>query len=189
MMGAVAMHRHDASEALPYFEKYVRLQPDDPRGRFALGVARFLSQQFDEARADLERGRAASRDGSGRALLPRAHRAPVERPADREARARGDARAERQVADAWAELGLVQTARGEYAGRGAVAQQGALARSEPLPGDRESHGALRQDEGPAARSDRRAGRDPAEEARERARRTSCGSSRSCLRRVDTPCTC
>ena len=48
------MHRHDPSEALPYFETYVRLAPNDPRGRFALGAARYYSKQLDAARADLE---------------------------------------------------------------------------------------------------------------------------------------
>ena len=56
--GRVATHRHDASESLPYFEKYVRLKPDDPRGRFALGAARFYSGQLDAARPDLARRRA-----------------------------------------------------------------------------------------------------------------------------------
>ena len=41
MMGVVSLHRHDPSEAVPYFEKYVQLQPDDVRGRLALGVAQF----------------------------------------------------------------------------------------------------------------------------------------------------
>ncbi len=54
MMGAVSIHRHEPAEAIPYFEKYVALVPGDPRGRFALGAARFYAGQFDQARADLQ---------------------------------------------------------------------------------------------------------------------------------------
>ena len=39
VMGAVATHRPDRSEAIPYLEKYVALMPADPRGLFAFGAA------------------------------------------------------------------------------------------------------------------------------------------------------
>ena len=39
MMGVVSLHRHEPSEAVPYLESDVQLQPEEPRGHFALGVA------------------------------------------------------------------------------------------------------------------------------------------------------
>jgi tetratricopeptide (TPR) repeat protein len=114
MMGAVSLHRHESSEAVPYFEKYVRLQPDDPRGRFALGVARFYSNDFAGAERDLatiaERPETAA--GANYFL------ARITRQAGRldEARRFVDRsiQAVPRYADAWAELGLLQTRAGEF---------------------------------------------------------------------------
>jgi tetratricopeptide (TPR) repeat protein len=52
-MGAVALHRTDASEAIPYFRKYSELARRDPRGPFAVGVAAFQARDFETARAFL----------------------------------------------------------------------------------------------------------------------------------------
>ena len=52
------MHRHESAESLPYLERYLRLRPDDPRARLALGVARFQASQFAAACARNHRGRA-----------------------------------------------------------------------------------------------------------------------------------
>jgi tetratricopeptide (TPR) repeat protein len=114
MMGAVSLHRHESSEAVPYFEKYVRLQPDDPRGRFALGVARFYSNDFAGAERDLatiaERPETAA--GANYFL------ARITRQAGRldEARRYVDRSIEAvpRYADAWAELGLLQTRAGQF---------------------------------------------------------------------------
>jgi tetratricopeptide (TPR) repeat protein len=114
VMGAVATHRHEPSEALPYFEKYVRLKPDDPRGHFALGAALFYSNQFDEARPALERAtRAPETATGGHYFLGRIARQANDLPtARREIEAALKLNA--NLADAWAELGLVQTRLAEY---------------------------------------------------------------------------
>jgi tetratricopeptide (TPR) repeat protein len=114
MMGAVSLHRHEPSEALPYFEKYIQLKPDDPRGRFALGVARFDTKDFDGARRDLETvaGRPETAAGANY-FLARIARQSNDLPT---ARKYLDAtlRVNPQYADAWAELGLLQTRKGQY---------------------------------------------------------------------------
>ena len=115
MMGAVSLHRHDPSEAVPYFEKYVSLEPNDPRGRFALGLARFHSKDFDGAQRELagvaERVETAA--GANYFL------ARIARQSGRldEARMHVDRaiQANAAYADAWAELGLLQTRAGQYA--------------------------------------------------------------------------
>ncbi len=115
MMGAVSLHRHESSEAVPYFEKYVRLQPDDPRGRFALGVARFYSNDLDGARRDLaevaERPETAAGANYFLARITRqsSQLDEARRYVDRSIQANPG------YADAWAELGLLQTRAGQFA--------------------------------------------------------------------------
>jgi tetratricopeptide (TPR) repeat protein len=115
MMGAVSLHRHESSEAVPYFEKYVRLQPDDPRGRFALGMARFHSSDFAGAERDLAKVADTPETAPGaNYFLARI---------SRQSGALDDARryvgralqANPDYADAWAELGLLQTRAGQFA--------------------------------------------------------------------------
>ena len=48
-LGAVALGREEAGEAIPYFQKYCQLKPHDPRGRLALGSAYFDSHDDDNA--------------------------------------------------------------------------------------------------------------------------------------------
>jgi tetratricopeptide (TPR) repeat protein len=114
VMGAVSLHRHEPAEALPYFEKYVRLAPDDPRGQFALGVARFYSKDFEGARRELETvaGRRETTAGANY-FLARIARQSNDLPT---ARKYLDAtlRVSPEYADAWAELGLLQTREGQY---------------------------------------------------------------------------
>ena len=114
-LGAVAIHRHEPSEALPYFEAYVRLKPDDPRGRFALGAARFYSHDFDGARADLTRAAQVPETAAGAHYFL----ARIARQSDQLDAAvveiRRSLEARPQYPDALAELGLLQTRRGEYA--------------------------------------------------------------------------
>ena len=108
-MGAVSMHRRDPSESLPYFEKYVRMLPDDPRGRFALGAARYYSSDLEGARRELllvaERRETA---GGANYFLARIARqlndlAEARRAIEKALRASPD------NANAWAELGFLQT--------------------------------------------------------------------------------
>lgn len=115
MMGVVSLHRHESSEAVPYFEKYVRLKPHDPRGRFSLGVARFYGNDHGGARRDLaaiaERPETAAGANYFLARITRQSRQLDEarRHVDRAIQANPG------YADAWAELGLLQTRAGQYA--------------------------------------------------------------------------
>jgi tetratricopeptide (TPR) repeat protein len=115
MMGAVSLHRHEPSEAVPYFEKYVGLQPADPRGRFALGVARFYSSDLEGARRDLAQVAERPETATGaNYFLARIARQSGQLD---EARRFVDRSIETNpnYADAWAELGLLQTRAGNYA--------------------------------------------------------------------------
>ena len=115
MMGVVSLHRHDPSEGVPYLEKYVSLEPNDPRGRFALGVGRFHAKDFDGAQREL----AAVAERPETAAGANYFLARIARQADRldEARRHVDRsiQANPAFADAWAELGLLQTRAGQYA--------------------------------------------------------------------------
>ena len=114
MMGVVSLHRHDPSEAVPYFEKYVQLQPDDVRGRLALGIAKFRSNEFESAATILAQVAERPETAAGaNYFLARIARQANNLP---EARRRIDLaiRADGKSADAWAELGLLQTRAQEY---------------------------------------------------------------------------
>ncbi len=52
-LGSVALQGRDPAEAIPYFQKFRALLPNDPRGRFALGVAYFTAGDLDRARQEL----------------------------------------------------------------------------------------------------------------------------------------
>src|SRR5262245_48981430 len=112
MMGSVAMHRHEPAESLPYFEKYIALLPNDPRGRFALGVARFTSGMLAEAKTDLTASLSHPETSAGaHYFLGRIARQEN----DLNTALREVSAALKQVptlADGWAELGLSQTRLG-----------------------------------------------------------------------------
>lgn len=113
-MGAVSVHRHEPAESLPYFEKYVKLVPDDPRGRFALGAARFTSGDFEGAARDLHDAAEHSETAAGAHyfLARLARQANDIETARREVD--DSLRAFPGNADAWAELGLIETRAGHY---------------------------------------------------------------------------
>jgi Tfp pilus assembly protein PilF len=108
------MHRRDPSESLPYFEKYVQLRPDDPRGRFALGAARYYSSDVDRARRELllvaDRPETAAGANYFLARIARQLNdlAEARRAIDKALLASPD------NANAWAELGLLQTRAGQF---------------------------------------------------------------------------
>jgi tetratricopeptide (TPR) repeat protein len=52
-LGSVALHGRDPGQAIPYFEKYIKSKPGDPRGRFGRGVARFYAADYEAAAEDL----------------------------------------------------------------------------------------------------------------------------------------
>src|SRR5205823_5856402 len=51
-LGAVLVGQKNPDEAIPHFRKYVESKPDDPRGRFALGVAYYDASQPELARKE-----------------------------------------------------------------------------------------------------------------------------------------
>lgn len=53
-MGSVELRSRDVSAAIPYFEAYIAAQPQDSRGRFALGVACFAAGDYGRARREME---------------------------------------------------------------------------------------------------------------------------------------
>ena len=122
-MGAVSLHRHDSSEALPYFEAYVRLRPGDPRGRFALGAAKYHSQRLEEAVTDL----AAAANDQQTAAGAHYYLARIARQRQDLETARREIDAALGVnasfADGWAERGLIETRRGDYASAEAALQK------------------------------------------------------------------
>jgi tetratricopeptide (TPR) repeat protein len=114
-LGSVALHRHEPAEALPYFEHYARLRPEDPRGRFALGIAHFYSGQFEAARADLQAVVARPETAAGANYFLARIARQANDPAEARARIDEALRLNPSHADGWAELGLLQTRAGQYA--------------------------------------------------------------------------
>jgi tetratricopeptide (TPR) repeat protein len=114
MMGAVSLHRHEPAEAIPFFAKYVQLAPDDPRGRFALGVAYFHAADFDASRRELTAvaDRPETAAGAQYFLARLARQSNQLEEALRHVRR--SIEANDSYADAWAELGLLQTRSGNY---------------------------------------------------------------------------
>jgi len=53
-LGSVLLQDRDPSLAIPYFQRYCQLKPDDPRGRFSLGTAYFYSADYSKARKELD---------------------------------------------------------------------------------------------------------------------------------------
>ena len=115
MMGVVSMHRHDPSEGVPYLEEYVSLQPNDPRGRFALGVGRFHANDFDGAQRDLAEVAERPETAAGANYFLARIARQSGRLDDARRHVERSLQAHPGYADAWAELGLLQTRAGEYA--------------------------------------------------------------------------
>ncbi len=92
----------------------IRLKPDDPRGRFALGAARFYSNDFEAAQIALEHAARSPETAAGAHYFL----ARIARQSNDLAKAREEIRraldANPRYADALAELGLVQTRGGEF---------------------------------------------------------------------------
>jgi tetratricopeptide (TPR) repeat protein len=53
-LGAVAQHRANPGDAVPFFKKYCALRPLDPRGRLQLGITYFQGHQDDLAEKELK---------------------------------------------------------------------------------------------------------------------------------------
>jgi tetratricopeptide (TPR) repeat protein len=89
--------------------------PDDPRGRFALGAARFYSRQLEDARSDLLAAARAPETATGAHFFL----ARIARQLNDLDTARREIdlalAANATYADAWAERGLIETRSGLYA--------------------------------------------------------------------------
>jgi tetratricopeptide (TPR) repeat protein len=46
-MGAVSVFEQGPEQAIPYFQKYLRLKPQDPRGKLALGAAYVRAKNYE----------------------------------------------------------------------------------------------------------------------------------------------
>ncbi|MCI0625056.1 MAG: tetratricopeptide repeat protein [Acidobacteria bacterium] len=53
-LGSVLLQGRDPSLAIPPFQQYCQLKPEDVRGRFSLGTAHFYSNDFKQARQELQ---------------------------------------------------------------------------------------------------------------------------------------
>ena len=53
-MGFVTLSTRDAATAASYFQKFVTARPDNPKGRYALGVAHFASGDYVKAKQEME---------------------------------------------------------------------------------------------------------------------------------------
>ncbi|HXB70595.1 MAG TPA: tetratricopeptide repeat protein [Candidatus Acidoferrales bacterium] len=53
-MGSIVLNARDAASAIPYFQTYIAARPEDPRGHFALGVAYFAADDYDNCRNEME---------------------------------------------------------------------------------------------------------------------------------------
>ena len=111
-MGAVSLHRHEPSEALPYFEAYVRLRPGIRAGA-SRSARPSITANSSTTPASTWPPRRPTADGGRRALLPGADRPAAARPRDGAPRDRrraasqsvarrclGRARADRDAAEA-----------------------------------------------------------------------------------------
>jgi tetratricopeptide (TPR) repeat protein len=120
------MHRKDPTEAVPYFERYVKLRPDDWHGPYAIGVALFLAKNYEAARAQLlpfaSRKETAASASYYLARIARAENDDAQALALAQRAVEADPRS----ADGWSELGLLYQRAGET-GRAADALARCLA--------------------------------------------------------------
>ncbi len=52
--GSVELQGNAGWQAVPYFEKFIAARPADPRGHFALGVAKFAAQDYEAAAKEMK---------------------------------------------------------------------------------------------------------------------------------------
>ena len=108
------LYERDASQAVPHLNQYLERHPDDRRARFLLGVARFYSGEYEEARRELETASADPTTAArARYFLGRLAR-QQNRLEEAEAVLKAAVEAEPKFADAWAELGLLYIRRKEH---------------------------------------------------------------------------
>jgi len=112
-LGSVAL-RADPLQAIPYFEKYMQRKPDDPRGRFALGVAQFYLAEYETATKNLRDVADSKETASGaHYFLGRIAKISEHLP-EAEIELKEAVAANPRFADALAELGQLHVRLGRY---------------------------------------------------------------------------
>jgi tetratricopeptide (TPR) repeat protein len=64
-MGSVILSTRDAATAAGYFEKFVKANPADSRGHYALGIAYFASGDYSKAKEEMRRVASDRKIGAG----------------------------------------------------------------------------------------------------------------------------
>jgi tetratricopeptide (TPR) repeat protein len=112
-LGSVAL-RADPLQAIPYFEKYMQRKPEDPRGRFALGVAQFYLAEYETATKNLRDVADSKETASGaHYFLGRIAKISEHLP-EAEIELKEAVAANPRFADALAELGQLHVRLGRY---------------------------------------------------------------------------
>ncbi|MEW5977293.1 MAG: tetratricopeptide repeat protein [Acidobacteriota bacterium] len=114
-LGAVLLQDRDPSLAIPQFERFCQLLPDDIRGRFSLGVAYFYSSQYEPARKQLEAVAADPRTAAAAQYFLARVAKQAGNLDEATARLRSSLAANPDYAEAHAEMGLMHIRNKEYA--------------------------------------------------------------------------
>jgi len=113
-LGTASTFRHDPAEASPYFEKYVRLKPQDARGKLALGAAMVRPRQYDTATRVLIEAAKVSETATKAHYYPGCVARQNDRPDDAIRELQQALKANPDYADALAELGQCYLMKREY---------------------------------------------------------------------------
>jgi len=68
-MGSIVLNARDAASAIPYFQAYIAARPRDPRGHFALGVAYFAADDYENCRDEMQSASKDPKTGTGAAYF------------------------------------------------------------------------------------------------------------------------
>jgi Flp pilus assembly protein TadD len=68
-MGSIVLNARDAASAIPYFQAYIAARPRDPRGHFALGVAYFAADEYENCRNEMQSASKDPKTGTGAAYF------------------------------------------------------------------------------------------------------------------------
>jgi tetratricopeptide (TPR) repeat protein len=113
-LGSVLLQDRDPSLAIPYFQKYCELKPNDVRGRFSLGVAHFYSNDFESAKKELGRTAANPETSAGSHYFLARVAKQENHLAEAMDHLKRSLSANPNYSEAYAELGLVHIRNKEY---------------------------------------------------------------------------
>jgi len=114
-LGSVLVNSKKSEEAIPLFRKFIELRPNDAHGRFALGVAYFEAYQMADARKEFLATSEQPETRMGAHLYLGRLALREDNLDDALAHLRQAVQANPSAPEAYAELGLVQIRRKEYA--------------------------------------------------------------------------